>query len=93
MNEIILDCDLMKYPDTGLFHYCLNLGNYVQKVLNKGREMQMGYYVPNAKVNVFEKKENSILEKKFHQFFRPFLWNCRIWHAPFQSGRILPDRN
>jgi glycosyltransferase involved in cell wall biosynthesis len=92
MNEIILDCDLMKYPDTGLFHYCLNLGNYVQKVLNKGREMQMGYYVPNAKVNVFEKKENSILEKKFHQFFRPFLWNCRIWHAPFQSGRILPDR-
>ncbi len=92
MKEIILDCDLMKYPYTGLYYYCLNLGNYVQRMLSKSEELGMGYYLPNAGANVFDKRENSIIEKKYHRLFKPFLWNCRIWHAPFQSGRILPDR-
>lgn len=92
MNTIILDCDLMRYPNSGLYYYCLNLGNYVQAALSADGHEQIKFYVPAAETNSFKKKENSIVEKKYHKLFKPFLWNCSVWHAPFQSGRIIPDR-
>jgi glycosyltransferase involved in cell wall biosynthesis len=92
MKEIILDCDLMRFRNSGLYHYCLNLGNYVQRLLNEQRELKMRYYVPPAEANAFEKRANTIVEKKYHKFFRPFLHQCRVWHAPFQSGRVFPDK-
>jgi len=27
MYKIILDCDLMRYRDSVLYHYCLNIGD------------------------------------------------------------------
>jgi glycosyltransferase involved in cell wall biosynthesis len=93
MKRIILDCDLMRFRHSGLYYYCLYLGNYVQKFLENQGDMNMGYYIPTTERNSFDKTENNILEKKYHRFFKPFLWNCRVWHAPFQSGRILPSRH
>lgn len=90
--EIILDCDLMRHPNSGLYHYCLNLGNYVQRALENRDEIKMKYYAPLSQAGSFDIKENSIVEKKYHKLFKPFLWNCRVWHAPFQSGRVLPDK-
>jgi len=90
--KIILDCDLMRYPNSGLYYYCLNLGNAVQRALEKRSGLKMGYYIPTFDARVFEKNENCIQEKKYHQFLKPFLWNCGVWHAPFQSGRMIPDK-
>jgi glycosyltransferase involved in cell wall biosynthesis len=91
MNQIILDCDLMRFRNSGLYHYCMNLGNYVHKAL-EGQRARIKYYVPPAEANTFEKKENTIVEKRYHKFWKPFMHGCRVWHAPFQSGRIVPDR-
>lgn len=92
MQKIILDCDLMHFPNSGLYHYCLNLGNEVTKLLrNEAYPIDYRYYVPEAEVKSFDYPKNCIVEqKKLHKFIRPFLRNCKIWHAPFQSGRILP---
>lgn len=92
MNEIILDCDLMRHPNSGLYHYCLNLGNYVDKALTNQHDINMRYYVPPGEADSFDRKENAIVEKKYHRFYKPFMGKCRIWHAPFQSGRIVPDK-
>lgn len=92
MARIILDCDLMKHRDSGLYHYCLNLGNYVARALEKEGNDSISYYVPPAEKKTFDRKQLCITEKKWHhRFFRPFLVNCQVWHAPFQSGRILPS--
>lgn len=91
MNEVILDCDLMRFRNSGLYHYCLNLGNYVQSALQDKRKERIRFYVPPREVDAFDRKENCIAEKSWHRFYRPFLRNCRVWHAPFQSGRILPS--
>ncbi len=90
--EIILDCDLMKFPNSGLYYYCLYLGNHVQNQLDSMGNIKMGYYIPNDAAKVFQRKDNCIAAKKYHRFFKPFMWNCRVWHAPFQSGRIVPDK-
>lgn len=89
--SIILDCDLMRYRNTGLYHYCLNVGIRVNELLKKQNSPIMKMYVPPAEINSFGYADYCITEKKWHRIFKPFLLNCRVWHAPFQSGRIIPD--
>src|SRR6185436_20021663 len=91
MKKVILDCDLMRFRNSGLYYYCLYLGTYVQRILQQQDEADMGYYIPIAERDSFNKK-NNIIEKKYHKFVKPFLWNCDVWHAPFQSGRMVPDK-
>lgn len=90
-NKIILDCDLMRFPHSGLYHYCLNLGNHVNRQLEKNGLNPLTCYVPAGGHRHFVLEGRIIAEKKWHhRFFQPFLWDCAVWHAPFQSGRIIP---
>lgn len=94
MYKIILDCDLMRYKDSGLYHYCLNLGAYVKRALDKETEGRISFYVPPAEKTSFGRGAHCIVEKKWHnKYFKPFLWDCNIWHSPFQSSRVLPAGN
>ena len=95
MYKIILDCDLMRYRDSGLYHYCLNLGTHVKKEMDKEQEGYISFYIPSAEKRSFGEDAICITEKKWHEkLFKPFLWDCDIWHAPFQSGRIIiPAKN
>ena len=95
MYRIILDCDLMRYKDSGLYHYCLNLGKHVKNALGREQEGHISFYVPSAEKGTFGADAGSIIERNWHQkLFKPFLWDCDIWHAPFQSGRIVvPQKN
>lgn len=90
--SIILDCDLMRYPNTGLYHYCLNIGLRVNALLALQGDPLMRMYVPPAEAESFGDPDLHIVERRWHKFLKPFLWNCRVWHAPFQSGRLIPDR-
>ena len=45
MNRIIFDCERMKYENTGLYHYCLNLGNHIARFTNPETE-ELGFYSP-----------------------------------------------
>lgn len=91
MYKIILDCDLMRYRNSGLYHYCLNLGLHVNVLLDKEQEGRISFYVPRAEKHAFGKDASCIVERKWQRsFLRPYLLDCHIWHAPFQSGRIIP---
>jgi glycosyltransferase involved in cell wall biosynthesis len=90
MSKIILDCDLMRFRNSGLYHYCLNLGSYVNKIFQQEGQELVKFYVPPSEANAFGSRQHVIVEDTTHRFFKPFLWNCKLWHAPFQSGRILP---
>jgi glycosyltransferase involved in cell wall biosynthesis len=91
--KIILDCDLMKHPHSGLYHYCLNLGIEMQKLINRENAGSISFYVPPAEKNSFGAEAKCIIERKtIFNFFNPFPGKCNIWHAPFQSGRIVPDK-
>lgn len=65
----------------------------MQKFLESHENVKMGCYIPITERDSFDKAENNIIERKYHRLFKPFLWNCRVWHAPFQSGRILPNKD
>ncbi len=94
MRKIVLDCDLMRFRNSGLHHYCLNLGIYVQRILENDAQYRIAFYTAASEAELFLSKANCIIEKKWHKKLgNPFLWNCDIWHAPFQSGKIIPMNN
>ncbi len=92
MSRIILDCDLMKFPHSGLYQYCQNLGGHINQLLTETNQPLMQMYLPPQKKLVLPYKPYHLIEHKWHKLIQPFLRNCRVWHAPFQSGRILPNK-
>ena len=90
MGRFILDCELMKTRDSGLYYYCLNLGKAMNELQAKENKMPVKFYVPSQEAHVFNDPTNTIVEKPFHKFFKPFLLDCKVWHRPFQSGRLIP---
>ncbi|WP_118974539.1 glycosyltransferase family 4 protein [Taibaiella koreensis] len=92
MHTIILDCDLMKHAHSGLYHYCLNVGLAVNQLLPQMGNLALKMYVPPQQKEAFEGKVNAITERAWHRLWRPFLNSCAVWHAPFQSGRMIPDK-
>jgi glycosyltransferase involved in cell wall biosynthesis len=94
MAKIILDCELMKHKNSGLYQYCLNVGNYVDRLLLQAAlKDEIHFYIPPSEAKTFDHHQNGIIEKNIHKMVKPFLWDCDIWHAPFQSGRIIPFKN
>ncbi|MEO6289075.1 MAG: hypothetical protein ABIO76_04110, partial [Ginsengibacter sp.] len=106
-KKIILDCDLMQYRSSGLYYYCLNLGLNIQRILEEAGEEKILFYGSTKDTDVFG-KDNCIEEehwpsverklnlapRKFHRrVYKAVKGNREIWHAPFQSGRILPSSN
>jgi glycosyltransferase involved in cell wall biosynthesis len=94
MSQIILDCDLMRFPHSGLYYYCLNLGLHVNQLLALEEQEFVKMYIPPAVFPAFGPSSVHIVESKWHKyrFFRDFMKDCRVWHAPFQSGRVMPDK-
>lgn len=92
-KQIWLDCDLMKYPHSGLYHYCLNLGTEMNELLLDDPSLDISCYVPHSARTDFPAAVSVREEKKgWRHWWKPWLKDCAVWHAPFQSGRIVPDK-
>ncbi|RYF71745.1 MAG: glycosyltransferase family 1 protein [Cytophagaceae bacterium] len=92
MSRIILDCNLMKYSHSGLYQYCQQLGSHINQVLEAEHQPLMQMYLPPRRKLTLHSEPHHLVEQRWHKLFRPFLDGCRVWHAPFQSGRILPNK-
>jgi glycosyltransferase involved in cell wall biosynthesis len=92
MHKIIFDCERMKYPDTGLYHYCLNLGKHLEKNININEE-QLFFYTPSWEQQWSFRSENHITQNPFHKFILPPLKNYDIWHSTYQNTHYMPMKN
>ena len=92
MKKIIFDCERMKYENTGLYHYCLNLGNHLKKFIQHGSE-ELAYYSPIEATNLFGKNQTHIIQNELHKFWLPALGKYKIWHATYQDSYYIPFLN
>ena len=92
MANIIFDCERMKYPDTGLFHYCMNLGRYLEKNINISRE-QLTFYTPPGQQDWSFHTRNHITQNPLHKFRLPDLGRYDLWHATYQNTHYMPMHN
>lgn len=92
MKNIVFDCERMKYQDTGLYHYCLNLGNHLQKIADPYSE-QLTFYSPAKAHRILNNTSKPIAQNSLHKFYMPDTSSYDIWHATYQNTNYLPRRN
>jgi glycosyltransferase involved in cell wall biosynthesis len=92
MHKVIFDCERMKYENTGLYHYCLNLGKYLLKNCNHKIE-ELTLYTPEGIPHLFGKHCKHIIQTDLHKLYMPSLKNYAVWHATHQGSCYIPFRN
>lgn len=92
MHKILFDCERMKYSDTGLYHYCMNLGKYLEKNINLADE-QLFFYSPSWEQEWSYTNSNHITQNPFHKFILPISTQFDIWHSTYQNTHYMPLLN
>ncbi len=92
MIRIVFDCERMKYTHTGLFHYCLNLGQHLKKFIDPENE-ELAFFSPQNVQGIFGLCESYLLQHSLQKFYMPSLSNFDIWHCTYQNSNYVPRRN
>jgi glycosyltransferase involved in cell wall biosynthesis len=88
MNQILIDCERTKHPYTGLFYFCLHLGNALIRQSDPARE-QLNFYVPGTQLNLFGPAQHYLLYRRFHRWWIPRARSFDLWHSTYQNSRLL----
>ncbi len=89
MNRILLDCERTKHPHTGLFHFCLQLGNALIRHADPGRE-KLTFYVPRGQRSLLGPEQDYFFHRDFHKLWIPGTRSFNVWHCTYQNSRLLP---
>lgn len=88
--KILFDAERMKYEHTGLYHYCLQLGNALLDAAQS--DIELAFY-KNASVGKLFGDELDYKEQRtYHKFFKPAWSDVDIFHANYQLSRYLPRK-
>jgi glycosyltransferase involved in cell wall biosynthesis len=91
LKNVLIDLERMKYPNTGLYHYCLHLGRHLARLASN--ENRLYYYVPPSKVDYFGPSVEYIKQRPFHKFHFPGSSRFNVWHSTHQSTDYFPFRS
>ncbi|MBD0285692.1 MAG: glycosyltransferase [Flavisolibacter sp.] len=87
---ILIDCERMKYPYTGLYTYCYFLcTNLIQ---TPHPQHQLHFYVPPSLKTVFGDQQVYLKQHNWHKWLLPSLKNMGVWHSTHQSSAYYPWR-
>jgi glycosyltransferase involved in cell wall biosynthesis len=88
-KNIILDFERMKYPNTGLFHFCKGLGEALVKELDPNKET-LHFYLPKSMHGIFGTSVQYIHQQSIHKLVMPSFKNFACWHATNQTSEYYP---
>ncbi len=89
MKKIIFDCERMKYPHTGLYHFCHQLGNALRENAEEN-QAQLSFYVRASEQSAFGENANYIAQHSLHKFWLPSTRKYQVWHATYQGTQYYP---
>ena len=89
-KQLVFDAERMKYPHTGLYHYCLQLGFALQKIVDEKKE-ELKFYVRPGHEKAFGENAQYIKQHGLHKFFMPTK-NVTVWHTTYQATNYFPFR-
>ena len=87
-NSVLIDFERMKYPHTGLFHFCLHLGKNLSKY--KKENQDLFFYLPKKLNGHFGNNVHYVNQHFFHKIFFPSQSKYKIWHAAQQGTEYFP---
>lgn len=86
--RLSLDCERMKYTNTGIFEYCHQLGHALK--LGKNSQDEISYYLNPRLRKYFEAGDNFIDQNGFHKFIFPRQTQTDLWHTTYQLSSYIP---
>jgi len=89
-QKIIIDCERMKYPNTGLYHYCLQLGKALIELADATEE-ELFFYVRENEHGIFGEHVKYIHQHSLHKFIMPLGGNFNIWSKTYQGTMYNPS--
>lgn len=89
-KKIIIDCERMKYPNTGLYHYCLQLGKALTSIANPLNE-ELYFYVRDSEHGIFGDTVKYIHQHSLHKFLMPLSGKFDIWSKMYQGTMYNPS--
>jgi glycosyltransferase involved in cell wall biosynthesis len=92
MKRIVFDCERMKYPNTGIYSYCYQLGKHLIE-LTDPKEEQLTYFTPQTVNGIFGKGYNYITQNSIQKWWSPNLKEYTLWHATYQNSDYIPSSN
>jgi glycosyltransferase involved in cell wall biosynthesis len=81
----------MKYANTGLYHYCLQLGQALQRNIDPGTE-ELKLYVRAASAPDFGPGSSFLYQHTLHKFLMPLKKEFTVWHSTYQGTQYFPFR-
>lgn len=90
-KSVIFDCERMKYENTGLYHYCLQLGNSL--IRHATADEALTLYCPYQTEKLFDRNCRHLLQTELHKYRMPNLQRYDVWHATYQDSYYLPFRD
>ena len=88
-KQVILDCERMKYPHTGLYHFCLQLGKAL--LVSMQQDETITFYTDKKNKGIFGKEQQYLIQNPVHKIFLPSLQKYNVWHATHQHSMYQPD--
>jgi len=82
MAHILIDCERMKYPNTGLYTYCHELGH---ALLKKAGE-ELCFYLPAKLGKHFGTTPGYLWQHSLHKFYLPHRQHFDVWHSTYQTS-------
>lgn len=89
LKKILIDCERSKYPHTGLYHFCLNLGNALLSQADPQQEA-LFFYLPPSQQKLFGEKGKQVLQHPLHKFYLPGSGQFDVWHSTHQDVVYKP---
>ena len=86
--KIAFDAERMKYPYTGLFEYCLQLGEALRKTA--ATNDQLAFYMRQEDEKFFNGNIEGLKQKSLHKFLFPRYQGIDVWHTTYQTSWYMP---
>lgn len=96
MKSILVDCERMKYPNTGPYHVCWHLGQSLLKI--KSEDENFSFLVPPNLEGVFGDQAEYVKTKLINKLYLPWSQSrfmrgtnkFDVWHMTYQSTMYCP---
>ncbi|HEY8522085.1 MAG TPA: glycosyltransferase family 1 protein [Gammaproteobacteria bacterium] len=89
MHHVLIDCERMKQPNTGLYYFCRNLGLALLEQADASTEA-LHFYVPRACRGLFGDQVGYVVQRPRHKFFCFRTGRFNVWHSTYQLTRYKP---
>jgi glycosyltransferase involved in cell wall biosynthesis len=90
--EVILDCERMKYPHTGLFEYCHQLGLALLETKEKTDILDI--YIQKKDKLYFPAEIKTYTQRSVDKYIFPRLAKeAHVWHAAHQTSWYMPPKD